>query len=403
MTVKEKLRVLLVEDSENDALLLIRRLRKGGFDPIWKRVQDTSAMALALKEKIWDLIISDYSMPNFDGLQALKTYQQEGLDIPFILVSAMMGEELAVNAMVEGAHDYLMKDKLDRLVPAIRRELRDAQIRQERRKAQREIVELNATLEQRVIERTEQLEAANRDLKAAQDELVKREKMAMLGQLTSMVSHELRNPLGVIRSSNYYLQRTIDNKAPKVIKHFKRIDEQVMLCEAMVVDLLEYTRNRGISTANQLLTPWLEKMIAHFGEKEDVVIDLQLPADLEAFPHDRERMAKVMNNLLTNAVQAVKDRARKESRDAAAFQPQIVVAVQQQVEQIAIAVSDNGIGMGPETYQRAFDPLFTTRAKGIGIGLPNVKKIVEEHEGTVILTSEVEKGTTVTLLLPRFG
>ncbi len=137
--MKEKLRVLLVEDSENDALLLIRRLRNGGFDPTWKRVQDAGAMTSALKEKDWDLVVSDYSMPNFDGLQALKIFNEQGLDIPFILVSAMMGEDLAVNAMVEGAHDYLMKDKLDRLVPAIRRELREAKMRQERKRPSRKL------------------------------------------------------------------------------------------------------------------------------------------------------------------------------------------------------------------------------------------------------------------------
>lgn len=129
------LRVLFVEDSEDDALLLIRKIRQGKFELDWVRVDNEADMRRNLEEKEWDLVISDYSMPTFDGISALRLFKQMALDIPFILVSGTIGEEVAVNAMREGAHDYLMKGNLGRLVPAIRRELRETKIRRERSRA----------------------------------------------------------------------------------------------------------------------------------------------------------------------------------------------------------------------------------------------------------------------------
>ncbi len=134
--MKKALRVLIVEDSENDALLLLRRLRHDGFDPEFDRVDSPQAMAAALKNHRWDIVISDYSLPRFSGLQALAVLKQTGLDIPFILVSGTIGEEIAVEAMKAGANDYVMKGKLQRLTTAIERELREVEVRKERKQAQ---------------------------------------------------------------------------------------------------------------------------------------------------------------------------------------------------------------------------------------------------------------------------
>src|SRR5215213_2094519 len=130
------LRVLLVEDSEDDALLLMRMLRRGGYDPAWERVDTAAAMEAALDERSWDLVISDHSMPAFSSSAALALLRRKGfVDLPFIIVSGQIGEDAAVAAMKAGAHDYLMKDDLARLNSAIERELREAEVRRERRRA----------------------------------------------------------------------------------------------------------------------------------------------------------------------------------------------------------------------------------------------------------------------------
>ncbi|GBE05823.1 blue-light-activated protein [bacterium BMS3Abin10] len=127
--MNKTLRVLIVEDSENDALLLVRKLRQGGYEPVFERVSSPDAMNAALDRQEWDIVIADYVMPRFSGFEALILHNEKGIDIPFIIVTGKISEENAVEIMKAGAHDYIMKSNLSRLVPAIERELRDAQVR----------------------------------------------------------------------------------------------------------------------------------------------------------------------------------------------------------------------------------------------------------------------------------
>ncbi len=130
------LRVLVVEDSEDDALLVIHELKRGGYDVTFKRVETAEAMTAALDKQAWDVIIADYHLPHFSAPEALELFHQSGLDLPFIVISGTIGEETAVGMMKDGAHDYLMKGNLKRLIPAVERELHEAETRKERKKAE---------------------------------------------------------------------------------------------------------------------------------------------------------------------------------------------------------------------------------------------------------------------------
>ena len=142
--VRRPLRVLLIEDNEDDAALVLRLLRRGGYEPESQRVQTAEALERALAQGPWDVVLSDYAMPHFDGLRALRTLREHLPLLPFIIISGSIGEETAVAAMRAGASDYLMKNNLTRLVPAIERELRDAAERHERARAQGDLLELQA-------------------------------------------------------------------------------------------------------------------------------------------------------------------------------------------------------------------------------------------------------------------
>lgn len=137
-----RLKVLIIEDSEDDAALLLRQLHKGGYEVDYQRVETNQELVDALENKDWNIVISDYRLPGFSGLQALQTCQSFGInDIPFIIVSGAIGEETAVEMMRAGAHDYLMKDNLARLAPVVTRELAEAKIRTEARRAEIELRE----------------------------------------------------------------------------------------------------------------------------------------------------------------------------------------------------------------------------------------------------------------------
>ncbi|UFS69880.1 SpoIIE family protein phosphatase [Geomonas sp. RF6] len=134
------LHVLIVEDSEDDALLLVFELKRGDYSPVAKRVESAAAMEAALQDERWDVVISDYVLPGFSGLDALNLVRRSGLDLPFIIVSGKIGEDTAVNAMKAGANDYFIKGNISRIVPAIEREMQEAEVRRKRREAEAALV-----------------------------------------------------------------------------------------------------------------------------------------------------------------------------------------------------------------------------------------------------------------------
>jgi CheY-like chemotaxis protein len=160
------LRVLVVEDVEQDALLLVRELERGGFDVSFERVETSEAMSSALAKQPWDIVISDYMMPRFSAPLALALLNERKLDLPFIIVSGKVSEDIAVAALHAGAHDFMSKATLGRLVPAIERELRAVTIRHQQ--------------------------------KATHAQLMISERMASMGTLAAGVAHEIINPLACV-------------------------------------------------------------------------------------------------------------------------------------------------------------------------------------------------------------
>src|SRR4051812_16190293 len=131
--MSQRLQVLFVEDSEDDALLILHALARGGYDVDHQRVQTAADLSAALAHDQWDVVLSDFQMPNFTGPEAAAMVRDSGLELPFIILSGTVGEETAVEALRAGAHDFLIKGRLARLIPAIERERREAKVRRERR------------------------------------------------------------------------------------------------------------------------------------------------------------------------------------------------------------------------------------------------------------------------------
>jgi signal transduction histidine kinase len=364
------LRALLVEDSEDDALLIARELRRGDYEPAIQRVETEAAMRAALAER-WDVVISDYSLPRFSGLAALRVLRESGRDIPFIVVSGAIGEEVAVAAMKAGAHDYLMKGNLVRLVPAIQRELREAEERRRRRLAEEE----RAGLEQ----------GARRA-----------EKLAALGTLAAGLAHELNNPIGIICSRiEVTLLEAEATGLPEAVRNdLKVLHRNAQRVARIAQGLLSFSRpsggTHGSVHLNDVVRETLllaERQVTRAG----VALAVETADALPPVRGDGNALEQVLLNLVTNAAAAV------EAGGA------IAITTRRHPERagsVQLIVADSGRGIPPDVLPRIFDPFFSTKPGGTGLGLAVSEGIVREHGGTIDVESTPGQGTRFTITLP---
>lgn len=374
MSSTGSLRVLLVEDSDDDADLLQIALRRGGYDLHCQRVDSPEAMRTALQDREWDIVISDYLMPRFTGIDALKLMQAEGVDAPFIIVSGHIGEELAVSAMKSGAHDYVMKDRLARLVPAVARELREAEGRRARRAAVSALRESEARLKVSL----EAEQKARADAEAAG-----RAKDRFL----AMLSHELRTPLTPV----LMLAQTLLSSAklsPKVRSALEVVQRNVELEAKLIDDLLDLSRITHKKVELQLETVDVHQLLKAAVEicHPDVEAKGQrLVAKLKATRHcaeaDPARLQQVFWNLIKNAVK---------------FTPRegtITVQSANFGDMICVRVKDSGIGIDKCMLEKIFTPFeqggqqVTHEFGGLGLGLAISKAAIDAHGGKITADS----------------
>ncbi len=211
---RRPLRVLVVEDSESDAMLLALALERGGFALTWERVETREAMERALAKGVWDVILADHAMPHFSAPAALELVKKWGLDLPFIIASGHIEEETAVAAMRAGAHDYIMKDRLARLVPAVERELREAEVRCARKKSQEELRRAHEELEMRVERRTAALRAANLKLQNVIEERkrLENELLEIAENERRRIGFDLHDDLGQRLTAALFMVKGLEHK-----------------------------------------------------------------------------------------------------------------------------------------------------------------------------------------------
>ncbi len=265
-----------------------------------------------------------------------------------------------------------------------------------RKIAEEELAMYQGQLENLVKERTKELEAA-------QKELIKSERLAVLGRLIATFSHELRNPLSVIKSSIFYLHKKLRAEDQKTIKHIKRIDEQLEQCNSIIKDLMDYSRGRRSVVFPKDLNSFLNEATDHIisEEQSDIFLVSNFSSELPPALFDEEKMRIVLENIFNNANHAIQVKRKRLIEKGVKYKPIIKVTTSISENGIKVEIEDNGIGMDKETQNQAFDPLFTTETQGsTGLGLAIVKKIIEEHNGIISIQSEPDKGTKVRLVIP---
>jgi len=239
----------------------------------------------------------------------------------------------------------------------------------------------NRELEARVEERT-------RELKDAQSSLLRAERLATIGQLGASVAHELRNPLGVINNSIYYLNSRLGQEDPKIAKHLQIIGREVKSANDIITDLMNFVRINELHTTaidpNLLVRETLERTLL----PENVQVYTEFGRDLPLVRVDAEKTHQIFVNLINNAAQAMPEGGR------------LTISTLAQNGYVQFSFADSGVGIPSENLQRIFEPLFTTKARGIGLGLAIVRMLVDAHHGEITVTSTVGEGSCFTVRLP---
>jgi PAS domain S-box-containing protein len=245
------------------------------------------------------------------------------------------------------------------------------------------------------------LEDKLRQLREAQDELVKKGRLEQLGHLTATIAHELRNPLGAVSTSAFLLQRKLQDKNPGTEAQFARVANGVQRCNDIITQLLDFARTRQLDLNAVHLDDWLAELVTEEGKQlsEALNIFCELGLADAKVAMDASRMSRAIINLLHNAAEAMVGR-KGQPIDPPTENPTIRLSTRRTRRGCEIEVTDNGPGMTPEVIQRIREPLFTTKNFGTGLGVPAVEKILEQHHGGLEIASEPGKGSRFTLWWP---
>jgi signal transduction histidine kinase len=369
LLTRTKLRVLLVEDNPADVELVLLALRKDKFDVSNDVVQSVEEFTLRIQATGYDVILADYNLPQWSGMEVLEILRREDLDVPLIVVTGYLGEEKAVECIKQGATDCVLKDHLARLPLSVRRALEERRLRQQRRQSEEELAR-----------KVTELARSNAELE----------------QFAYVASHDLQEPLRMIANYTQLLAERyrgkLDGQADKYIAY--AVDGAVRM-QALIQDLLKFSRvgkaeiEPRITECRAVVEQAVKNLQAAVEESSAVVNWNGLPLVMA----DASQLTQVFQNLIANAI-----------KFHGSETPVIQIDAEKNDHEWVLTVSDNGIGIPAENWQDIF-VIFRrlhTRAEyaGNGIGLSICKKIIERHGGKIWIEAQAKPGCRFKFTLP---
>jgi signal transduction histidine kinase len=357
-----KLRALVLEDEPADVELALRALRLADLRVTADVAQTSEEFSELVRKNSYDVILADYKLPNWNGMESVEILRREGLDVPVILVSGALGELTAVECIKQGAADYVLKDHLARLPESVRRAIRESKLREDHKHSQEELARSNQDLE----------------------------------QFAYVASHDLQEPLRMVATYTQLLAERyrgkLDADADKYIHYAV---EGALRMQKLVQDLLAFSRvgRQGFALestdCNVVLQTALTNLEAAIQDSGAVVQQAQLPVVVA----DHSQLVQVFQNLIANAI-----------KFRGSEPPLIRVNAQTKGKEWVFSVADNGIGIAAEHRENVFvifRRLHThSEYPGSGIGLSICKKIIEQHGGRIWVDSEPGGGSIFQFTLP---
>ncbi len=399
----KKLNILHLEDVTSDAELVELELDKLTVRFCLKQVATGEDFLEQLKSFVPGLILADYRLPGYDGMAALEAARRQCPGVPFVMVSGSIGEDMAVEALKKGATDYVLKERLSRLVPVIDRAMEEVEERLQRKKAEDKLKEYQEHLEELVKERTTELEEEVLERKKAeglikeQNERLK-ELDRMKSEFLSTAAHELRTPLtSILGFSEILLKRKLDEERKN--KFLKIINEESVGLSALINDLLDLSRIESGRGFKMMKAPTdigsiiLDNIDIFKHQTDKHTFKINVPDDLVKIEADKDKINQVIENLISNALK---------------FSPEggeIKVSIEQSKSEVKVSVSDNGMGIPEKDLPHIFEKFYRAENAsseaigGTGLGLAIVKYIVEHHGGKLSVESRLGRGSTFTFTL----
>jgi signal transduction histidine kinase len=364
-----RLRVLLIEDAPSDAEIEIAELRRNGFDVSAHVVETKDQVRESLGTNSYDVVLADYSLPNFRGMDALDILREQNLNTPLILVTGALNSETAVECVKQGAMDYVLKDHLARLSVSVRRALEDTRLRQERARAQEQLAN-----------KVEELARSNCDLE----------------QFAYVASHDLQEPLRMVASYTQLLSERYKGKLDSAAdRYINYAVEGATRMQALLEDLLAFSRigRNGVTPAptdlNSVLDEVLKNLAVTLKEHGVTVTCSPLPT----ISADHFQVVQLFQNLIGNSI---KFRAKRN--------PCVTISAERRGHDWLFSVFDNGIGIAAEHNDlifKIFQRLHTrVEYAGNGVGLAICKKIVEHNGGRIWVESELGRGSNFRFTFP---
>lgn len=341
------------------------------------------------------LLVVDVVMPGMNGFEFCRELRSRpaGRHVPILMATGLDDVESITAAYEAGATDFITKPlNWVILCHRVRYMLRAARALDDVQQAKLSLVKSEATirvaneqLEQRVEERTH-------ELRNAQDELLRQERFSTIGHMTATVAHELRNPLGAISNSLYLMRQAVADNG-SLGRAVERGERSIVRCNKIINNLLDYTVSRTHRPHRVTVDQWLDAVLAQQSIPDWVEVERRFAASGGTISIDSDRLGRAVANLIENAVQAIDG--------VAEGTPRRITIATRLGEDVEIAVTDTGPGIPADVLPQIFEPLFSTRSFGAGLGLAIVNQIVTQHGGTVAAESAPGEGTTVRLRLPR--
>jgi two-component system cell cycle sensor histidine kinase/response regulator CckA len=370
--MKSKFRILHLEDSAEDCELVHQMLVNDGIDCEIVRCENREQFIRNLENKKLDLIFADCTVPHFNGLHALELARRLAPEIPFIFVSGTIEEDSAIESLRSGATDYVLKGRLSRLVPAVRRALAETE---ERAK--------NQEMEQR-LRQAQRLEA--------------------VGTLAGGIAHDFNNILTIIKGYTSLLP--MECEQPERVREIAdTIDRASLRGSELVSQLLAFARKSDGAFTSTALNHRVREIASMLrpAMPQEVAFELHLEEGLPEIHADPGQVERVLINLATNARDAMPDGGRIIFSTSQVRGDDVPMHAAGEADQyLCLRVTDTGCGMDEATRQRIFEPFFTTkpRGKGTGLGMPVVYGLMQSHNGFVDVQSEPGKGTSISLFFP---